>query len=162
MMRKKTINQATESPSSTTEDKVEAWLDLEQLAQVEITSESETNPIESALTPDPEAGWLAGQPGEQIIRLVFDKPQPIRRIHIEFSETDYARTQEFVLSWLPEKGETFREIVRQQYNFSPPGNTQEIEDYTVELDEMKTLELRIVPDISGGDSLASLAQLRLA
>jgi hypothetical protein len=129
---------------------------------VEITSENEASPIESALIPDRESGWQAAQPGEQTIRLVFDKPQPLRRIHIEFSEVDRARTQEFVLSWLPDRGETFREIVRQQYNFSPPGTTQEVEDYNVELDGVKAVELRIVPDISGGDSLASLAQFRLA
>ena len=75
---------------------------------------------------------------------------------------DRARTQEFVLSWLPDRGDTFREIVRQQYNFSPPGTTQEVEDYIVELDGVKVLKLLIVPDTSGGDSLASLAQLRLA
>jgi hypothetical protein len=161
-MRKKTIEEVAESRSSTTEPKAEPWLNLEQLAQVEITSESETNPIESALIPDLEAGWQAAQPGEQTIRLVFDEPQPLHRIHIEFAEADRARTQEFVLSWLPDQGETFREIVRQQYNFSPPGTTQEVEDYTVELDGVKALELRIVPDISGGDSPATLRQLRLA
>ena len=161
-MRKKTIDQAGESPSLTTEKNTEAWLDLEQLAQVEITSESEGNPIEFALTPDRESGWQAAQPGEQTIRLVFDEPQPLRRIHVEFSEADRARTQEFVVSWLPDAGETFHEIVRQQYNFSPPGTTQQVEDYSVELDGVRVLELRIVPDISGGDCLASLAQLRLA
>ena len=161
-MRKKTIDRTAESPWSTTENKAEAWLDLERLAQVEITSESKTKPIEAALIPERESGWQAAQPGEQTIRLVFDEPQPLRRIHVEFTETDRARTQEFVLSWLPDGGETFREIVRQQYNFGPPGTTQEVEDYNVELDGVKVLELRIVPDISGGDSLASLAQLRLA
>ena len=161
-MRKKTIDPAAETPPTTTENKAEAWLDLEKLAQVEITSESEAKPIESALISDRGSGWQAAQPGEQTIRLVFDEPQPLRRIHIEFSEVDRARTQEFVLSWLPDRAETFREIVRQQYNFSPPDTIQEIEDYTIELDGVKALELRIVPDISGGDSLASLTQLRLA
>lgn len=161
-MRKKTIDQAGESPSPKTEKKAEAWLDLAQLAQVEITSESEANPIESALTPGRESGWEAARPGEQTIRLIFDDPQLLRRIHVEFSEADRARTQEFVLSWLPDEGEISHEIVRQQYNFSPPGTTQQVEDYTVELDGVKVLELRIVPDISGGDCLATLAQLRLA
>jgi hypothetical protein len=52
--------------------------------------------------------------------------------------------------------------VRQQYNFSPPETAREIEEYDVDLDAVTALELRIVPDISGGSALASLAQLRLA
>jgi hypothetical protein len=52
--------------------------------------------------------------------------------------------------------------VRQQYNFSPPVMTREIEDYTVELVGVSVLELSIVPDISGGDARASVAQLRIA
>jgi len=52
--------------------------------------------------------------------------------------------------------------VRQQYNFSPPATTSECEDYPVDLDGVTTIELSIVPDISGGPARASLAQLRLA
>jgi hypothetical protein len=52
--------------------------------------------------------------------------------------------------------------VRQQYNFSPPGVTHEFEDYAVDLVGVAALELRIVPDISGGEARASLAQLRIA
>jgi hypothetical protein len=59
-------------------------------------------------------------------------------------------------------GESFREIVRQQWNFSPSGSTSEVEDYAVALACVSALELRIVPDTSGGDVRASLAALRLA
>ena len=48
------------------------WLDLERLAQVEITSEDADYPIESALIPGTGPGWRAAQPGEQTIRLLFD------------------------------------------------------------------------------------------
>ena len=54
------------------------------------------------------------------------------------------------------------EQLRQQYNFSPPDNTREIEDYVVDLDGLTILELDIIPDISGGGARASLAQIRLA
>jgi hypothetical protein len=53
-------------------------------------------------------------------------------------------------------------LVRQQYNFSPPATTREVEDYTVNLDRVTALELSIVPDISGGEARASLARLQLA
>jgi hypothetical protein len=72
------------------------------------------------------------------------------------------RTQEFVLRWPPDGGRSYREIVRQRYNFSPPGATREVEDYTIDLDGVTTLELKIIPDISGGSALASLAELRVA
>ena len=138
------------------------WLDLERLAQVEITSEDVDHPIESALVPNIGPGWQAAQPGEQTIRLLFDEPQRLRRIHLVFYEGDLERTQEFVLQWSSDGGQSYREIVRQQYNFSPPEATREVEDYDVDLDGVTALELRIVPDISGGSSRASLMQLRVA
>ena len=138
------------------------WLDLEHLAQVEITSEDVDHPIESALIPGTGSGWRAAEPGEQTIRLRFDEPLRLKRIHLVFQEDEQERTQEFVLRWSPDGGQSYREIVRQQYNFSPPETAREVEDYDVDLDAVTALELRIVPDISGGSARASLAQLRLA
>jgi hypothetical protein len=79
-----------------------------------------------------------------------------------FYEAELERTQEFVLRWSPDDGQSYREILRQQYNFSPPGAAREVEDYDIDLEGVTALELRIVPDISGGSARASLAQLRLA
>jgi hypothetical protein len=138
------------------------WLDLDLLAQVEITSEDADYPIESALIPGTGLGWRAAQPGEQTIRLRFDEPQSLRRIHLMFHEGEQERTQEFVLRWSSDGGQSYREIVRQQYNFSPPEAPREVEDYDIDLDGVTALELKIVPDISGGSTRASLAQLRLA
>jgi hypothetical protein len=138
------------------------WLNLERLAQVEVTSEEAGHSIESALIPGLDTGWRAAQPGEQTIRLLFDKPLGLKLIHLVFHEEDQARTQEFVLRWSPDGGQSYREIVRQQYNFSPPDAAFEVEDYDVDLNGVTGLELRIVPDLSGGSARASLAQLRLA
>jgi hypothetical protein len=66
-----------------------------------------------------------------------------------------------VLRWSPDADASYREIVRQQYNFSPPDTTRELEDYGVELDGLMMLELSIIPDLSGGETRASLAQFRL-
>jgi hypothetical protein len=96
------------------------------------------------------------------VRLVFDQPLRIERLHLEFHEDELERTQQFVLRWSSDGGQSYREIVRQQYNFNPPGATSEREDYRVDLDGVTTLELSIVPDISGGPARASLGQLRLA
>ena len=157
-MRKRIINQGAEGAS--TADK--HWLDLEGLAQAEVSSEDAAHPIESALIPNTGSGWRAAQPGKQTVRLLFDMPQKIRSIRLVFQENERERTQEFVLRWSPDSGQSYREIARQQYNFSPPGTAREIEDFTVKLDGLTTLELVIVPDISGGSARASLAQLLLA
>jgi hypothetical protein len=137
------------------------WLAIERLAQVEVTSEDVDHPIESALIPGTGSGWRASQPGEQTIRFLFDEPLSLNRIHLMFQEDEQDRTQEFVLRWSLDGGQSYREIVRQQYNFSP-GAAREVEDYDVNLDGVTALELRIVPDISGGSAQASLTQLRFA
>ena len=129
---------------------------------VEVTSEENGFPIESALQETENHGWRAANPGTQTIRLIFDEPQKLRRIWLVFEDSENARTQEFVLRWSPDSGNSFRQIVRQQWNFSPPESIQEIEDYAVELSAVTTLELVIVPDKNGGTARASLASLRLA
>src|SRR6266566_2727817 len=84
------------------------WLDLEHVAQVEVTSEDAAYPVESALAPGAASGWRAAQPGQQTIRLIFDRPQGLRRIWLLFIEPDVARTQEFVLSGSPAVGDRSR------------------------------------------------------
>ena len=138
------------------------WLNLEELAEVEITSEDAAHPVESALVVGSTSGWRAAEPGDQTIRLLFNHPQPLKRIWINFVELETERTQEYVLRWSSDDGQSFREIVRQQWNFSPPNTTNEIEDHRVELPATKILELSINPDISRGTAVASLACLRLA
>jgi len=154
-MRKRLIDQPPRQVLPAGQD----WLDLDRLARVEVTSEDVDRPIESALADGP--GWRATEPGEQTIRFVFDLPQRLRRIRLLYREEEQERTQEFVLRWSSD-GRTFREILRQQYHFSPPGTIAETEDYEVDLDGVTVFELSIVPSASGGSARASLAQLRLA
>lgn len=156
-MRKKIIGQVqqgTEPPGD--------WLNVDELAEVEITSEDAAHPIESALVPGGTSGWRAAESGKQTIRLLFGSPQRLRRIWLNFLETRIGRTQEYVLRWSPDGGQSFREIVRQQWNFSPDGATGQTEDHQVDLPAVTVLELSIIPDISGGSALASLEKLRLA
>ena len=157
-MRKRVIKPAAREVATPDQE----WLDVEQLAQVEVSSEDAAHPVESALVPGNGSGWRAARPGEQTLRLVFDKPQRLTRIWLLFIEPDTARTQEFVLRWSPDGGRSFREIVRQQWNFGPPETIREAEDYRVDLSGVTVLELAIVPDKSGGEARASLAQCRLA
>lgn len=159
-MRKTIINQAGKNSPSSDLD----FLDLEHLAQVEFTSECLEHPVESALLlmENSVSGWQAAISGEQVIRLIFDQPRTIEHIVLMFEERQQSRTQEFVLLWLMDNEDTYREVLRQQYHFSPPNTTCEIEHYEVGLNQLKALELRIIPDISGGEACATLKQLRLA
>jgi len=156
-MRKRLITPTPETVRS----RGEGWLEIERVAIVEITSEEKDYPVEAAFVSGETPGWRAAEPGPQTIRLVFDQPQT--------AETDIAcvrrkrnRTQEFVLRWSSDGGSSFREIVRQQWNFSPAETIREVEEYQVELSNVTVLELTIVPNTSGGSARGSLKSLRLS
>jgi hypothetical protein len=137
-------------------------LDLDRVASVDVTSEEKDYGIEGALVSEEKRGWRAADSGTQTIRLLFDEPQRLRRISLLFEENKLKRTQEFVLRCSSDGGRSFREIVRQQWNFSPPETNRESEEFQVDLSDVAVLELIIVPDISGGTARASLTSLRLS
>jgi hypothetical protein len=139
------------------------WLDLETLADVEVTSEANDYPIEGALLlPNQGRGWKASTPGIQTLRLLFRQAQTIQHIHLIFLETDLVRTQEYVLRWSHDQGLTFEEIVRQQWNFSPDGSNKQVEDHCRVLPSASVLELIITPDINNENVFASLEELLVA
>ena len=70
-MRKRIIAPVQKETASLDQD----WLNVEDLAEVEITSEDAAHPIESALLPGGASGWRAAGPGKQTIRLLFAHPQ---------------------------------------------------------------------------------------
>jgi hypothetical protein len=138
------------------------WIDLENLARVQVSSEDAAHPIESALRLGAGPGWLAAQPGAQTIRILFDQPVQLRQVYLEFTEKEVARTQEFVLRWSPDQGQSYREIVRQQFNFNPPDTTSEKEEYQVNLSGVTALELNLIPDQGRAEVRASLARMLIA
>ncbi len=127
---------------------------------VEVTSEDPQHPVEGALVPGDERGWRGAESGPQTLRLLFDRQLDLNRIRLVFDEPYRERTQEFFLGWAPAAGDEPREIVRQQWTFHPDAPREE-EDLRVSLTGVGTLELYLVPDISGGDAVASLSELRL-
>ena len=127
---------------------------------VRLKSRRKKTDIPSRLQAE-EAPIGTAVPGTQILRLIFDEPQKFQRIWLVFEELEYPRTQEFVLRSRSDNG-NFQEIVRQQWNFSPSGSVREIENYAVELPELKIFEITIVPDKSASEARASLRRLRLA
>ena len=157
-MRKRIITPTPE----TVRARAEGWLDVQRAATVELTSEDKKYPIESAFVFEEGQGWRAAESGAQTIRLIFDEPQRIKRIQLIFEEEETSRTQEFALQWSADGGNSFKEIVRQQWNFSPPESKRETEEYRVELLNATVIELSIVPDINRGSSRASLKSMRLS
>jgi uncharacterized protein (DUF736 family) len=157
-MRKKKIEAEPLESKKKSEDE---WLDLTRIASVELTSEDPNFPIESCFS-EGGRGWRSGEPGTQIIRLSFDQPVSVKRVALAFVETEKERTHEFTLRWSDERSGRFNEIVRQQWNFSPHGSTKEVEDYRVNLDGVRVLEVVINPDLGGPRAVATLARLRIA
>jgi anaphase-promoting complex subunit 10 (APC10) len=140
------------------------WRDLERIARVEISSEDPQFPIEHALGKKVTTGWRAAGTGPQLIRLHFDEPLNIKRLQLHFVDKAAERSQEFAV--YAGSGPELKEVVRQQWSFSPHGSTEEMEDYTVNLSGITTLEVRIDPDRSHdpkqSQHYASLQSLKLA
>ncbi len=139
-----------------------AWLNLEELALVEVSSEAPDYPVEFALLPKHRVGWQAGRSGMQCLRLIFDQPQQLNIIRLSFSEPLLARCQEYCLRWSADIEHPLQEFIRQQWNFSPTGSTVEREEHLITLAHVKVLELQIIPDIQGGGARATLERLQLA
>ena len=83
-MRKSQITRIPESAPS----RDQAWMDLDHIASVEVSSEDSDYPIESALLQEGKRGWRAAKPGAQTIRLIFDEPQKLKRILLVFEDTE--------------------------------------------------------------------------
>jgi hypothetical protein len=153
------------SPSAVAQTPIsDLWRDLERIARVEISSEDALFPIEHALGKKVMTGWRAAGTGPQLIRLHFDEPMNIKRLQLHFVDRSAERSQEFAV--YAGSGTELNEVVRQQWSFSPHGSTEEIEDYTVNLSGITTLEVRIDPDRSHdpkqSQNYASLQSLKLA
>jgi hypothetical protein len=137
------------------------WLSLEDVAEVEVSSEDPDFPVDGALMRNSTRGWRAAHQGAQTLRIRFDTPQPLSLIHVVFEESECERIQEFALQYSSDRGLTFQPVVRQQFTFSPAGATREEEKYVVSLAGVTDLELQVLPDVSGRPVVATLRSLRL-
>jgi hypothetical protein len=159
MLRKQVIKAAAATPVLTPEE-----IDIAAVATVQVTSEATDHPVDHAFDGSRGPGgtrWVAGEPGDQTLILVFDAPQTIRRVVLEVEEPDVARTQELQLAVSIDGGRMYRELVRQEYNFSPPGTTFEREDWAVTVDGVTHLRLRIKPDKGGKTCRGTITSLVL-
>jgi hypothetical protein len=153
---RKRIDPATPSPTSPP-----AWLPVQELAAVSVSSEDPHHPIECALSAEPGGGWRAAAPGEQSIGLHFDDPTDVRLIQVVVDEAEHERVQEFAIHWSTDRGQTWHPVVRQQFSFSPSGATRQIEHYDVSLRGVTDLTLTIRPDLANRPLPATLTRLAL-
>ena len=139
-------------------------IDIAAVATVLVTSEAPEHPVDNAFDSHRGPGgsrWIAGETGEQTLILAFDAPQTIRQVGLEVEEQEVARTQELQLAISCDRGQTYRELLRQEYNFSPSGITFEREDWAVSADAVTHLRLWIQPDKGRKPSRATLTSLVL-
>lgn len=131
------------------------WLDLDAVAHVTITARGERLPRAHKL-------WSANCPGEQLIEVRFRQPTDVRRLRVVATEAEQSRTQEMTVWASLHRGERHREVLRQQFNFSPDGATEEVEEYALTLDGVSAIQLRIVPSIDGTPATARVSELRVS
>src|SRR5215510_14487113 len=127
-----------------------------------MTSEAADHPIQHVFNTRRGSGgtrWIAAALGEQVILLAFDTAQTLHRVTVEIEEPEVSRTQELDLSVSCDGGQTYRELRRQEYTFSPPDTTFEREDWALTAEGVTHLRLRIKPDKGGKPCLATLTTL---
>lgn len=159
MLRKRVLKARSIKPKIDTSE-----LNITASACIVVTSESRDHPVQNAFDGHRGPGgseWIAEGPGEQAIVLVFDSPQTIRRILFEVEEEELARSQEVRLLISRNNGSTFDDLLRQGFNFSPPGTVFEREQWEVDIQEVTDFQVRIVPDTQGRSCRARLTALAL-
>ena len=159
MLRKHLLTECPTAPAAPLAEK-----DIAALAIVRVTSEAADHPIDHVFDTRRGPGgsrWVAAAPGEQVLILAFDAAQTIRRVSLEVEELEVSRTQELELSVSSDGGQTYRELRRQEYTFSPPGTTFEREDWAVTAEGITHLQLRIKPDKGGKPCRATLTSLAI-
>lgn len=132
-------------------------------ATVWVSSERPDHPIDCICDGRQGPGgtrWIAEQPGDQTIVLAFDAAHRVHTVRLEVEEPDVSRTQEVTLATSCDGGRTYRELLRQEYTFSP-GTTFEHEEWRLPPEDITNLRLWIRPDKSGKPCHASVTSLAL-
>ena len=139
-------------------------LPLVALSEVRASSEAEGHPILLAFDDGMGRGatcWKAGNSGEQTITVTFREPCTLAQVTLEVEEREMARTQEVQLSLSTDGGRIYRELIRQEFNFSPDGTTWEKETWQLSQDPVTNVRVVIKPDKGRKDCYATLTSLGL-
>jgi hypothetical protein len=139
-------------------------IDIAACATIAYSSEDPAHPVEHMLDGDTGPGatrWISARPDtvEHIV-VEFDRPQAISRLVYEVEEAERERTQEVRVEVSQDGGPTYRQILVQEYTFSPRGATYQREEQRFNLRQVTHLGLTIVPN-KNGSGIATLTTLRL-
>jgi len=139
-------------------------IDIASHAMLAYSSEDPAHPIEHLIDGRWGRGgtrWLSARPNatEHVV-LEFDHPQRVSRLVYEVEECCQARTQEVRVEISSDGGYTYRQVLAQDYTFSPQGATFQHEDRQLDFPAITHLKLTIVPN-KGGSGVATLTSLRL-
>jgi hypothetical protein len=96
----------------------------------------------------------------ETLLIEFDHRQIISRLIFEAEERERERTQEVRLEASSDGGDSFRQLLNQEFVFSPRGATFQREDLRIGLVDISHLRLTIVPN-KNGSGRAKLTSLRL-
>lgn len=134
------------------------------LAEVRASSEDDGHPILLAFDDGEAPGstcWKAQDPGEQTVTVAFREACRLRQVTMQVEEREVTRTQEVQLAVSTDGGLTYRELLRQEFTFSPGGATWEQENWRVQQDDVTNVRLVIKPDKGRTDVYATLTSLQL-
>jgi hypothetical protein len=162
MLRKLIIPAAPHPDDPRTSDAERMY--IPELATVLVTSEAAEHPVDCLFDGHNGPGgtrWVAAVDGEQELILAFDTPQTIQEVGLETEEFQASRTQVLTLALSQNGGRTYREILRQEFNFSPPGTTFERERWIVPATMVSHLRVTIRPDKGDKPGRASLTSLTI-
>jgi hypothetical protein len=159
MLRKQILRAQTPAPASRAGEK-----DIAATATVMVTSETADHPIDNAFDSQRGLGasrWVAAEPGDQTLIVAFDTPERLRQVCLEVEEPDVSRVQELQVAISCDGGATYRDLLRQEYNFSPSGATFEREEWAVDAEGVTHVRIVIRPDKGGKPCRATLTSLAL-
>jgi hypothetical protein len=158
-IRKRLMSEQSSTPAES-----EGEIDIARHAVFAYSSEDPDHPLEHLIDGRCGRGgtrWVSARPNAtECIVLEFDHPQRVSRLVFEAEECCQERTQEVRVEVSTDRGRLYRQVLAQDYTFSPEGATFQHEDLRLELPAITHLRLTIVPN-KGGSGIASLTSLRL-
>ena len=139
-------------------------LDVKAGATVAYSSEQPDHPVDNIFDgrDGPHGTFWASASTDttETILLEFDQPQNISRLIFEAEERRVERTQEVRLEVSSDGGNSFRQLLVQEFVFSPAGATFQREDLRLSAVGVSHLRLTIVPH-KNGSGRAAITSLRL-
>src|SRR5438876_10901682 len=127
-------------------------IDIAACATVAYSSENRAHPVENLFDEYSGPGgtrWTSARLDTiERILVEFDRPQTISRFVCEVEETMRDRTQEVRMEVSDDGGRVHRQILVQEYNFSPRGANLQREEQRFNLHRSTQLRVTIAPNKS--------------